>query len=180
MSLATRRPETQRKGLLPASRYIIEYRRISKNMYIIYFEVTWYILRYSQIFFDVACDWEAWNSKSSPPTRFAVYHRILKNICEYVYHLFWSNVVYSNIFSDILQCRLRRGGLKPKGRSYSFNSNQQPFGGFLSHRKQLSICGVISLFPTTVSWTSREARALHPLVYTHRHSHQQRVYALLW
>jgi len=59
MLLATRRPETQRKGLLPASRYIIEYRRISKNMYIVYFEVTLYILIYSPIFFDVACNEEA-------------------------------------------------------------------------------------------------------------------------
>ena len=28
-----------------------------------------------------------------------------------------NSVIYSNIFSDILQCRLRWGGLKPKGRS---------------------------------------------------------------
>jgi len=59
MLLATRRPETQRKSLLPASRYILEYSRISKNMDIIYFEVTLYILKYSPIFFDVACDGEA-------------------------------------------------------------------------------------------------------------------------
>ena len=139
MSLATGRPKTQRKGLLPASRYILEYWRISVIIGVICLGITWYILRYSPIFFDVTCDEEAWNSKLSPPTRFAVYLRIFENIYEYVYRLFWSNVVYSKIFSDILRCRLRRGGLKPKGRSYSFNGNQQPFGGFLSHRKQLSI-----------------------------------------
>ena len=59
MSLATGRPETQRKGLLPASQYIIEYSRISTNIYIVYSEVTLYILIYSLIFFDVACDEEA-------------------------------------------------------------------------------------------------------------------------
>jgi len=59
MSLVTRRPEIQRKGLLPASQYILEYSRISENMYIVYFEVTLYILIYSLIFFDVACDGEA-------------------------------------------------------------------------------------------------------------------------
>ena len=139
MLLATRRLKIQGLVLLPASQYIIEYSRISKNMYIVYFEVTLYILRYFPIFSNVACDEEAWNSKLSPPTRFAVYLRILKNICNNRCHLLRNNVVYSKIFSDILRCRLRRGGLKPKGRSYSFNGNQQPFGGFLSHRKQLSI-----------------------------------------
>ena len=86
-------------------------------MDIIYFEVTLYILIYSPIFFNVACDEEAWNSKEGPPTRFAVYLRIFENIQEYVYRLFWSNVIYSKIFSDILRCRLRRGGLKFKGKS---------------------------------------------------------------
>ena len=59
MSLATRRPGTQRKGLLTASQYILEYRRISANMYIVYSEVTLYVLKYSPIFFNVACDGEA-------------------------------------------------------------------------------------------------------------------------
>ena len=58
MLLATRRLKIQGLGLLPASRYILEYSRISKNMYIVYSEVTLYILRYSLIFFDVACDEE--------------------------------------------------------------------------------------------------------------------------
>ena len=116
MSLATGRPETQRNGLLPASQYILEYSRISKNMYIVYSEVTLYILIYSPIFFDVACNEEAWNSKEGPPTRFAVYLKILKNICDNRRHLLMNSVIYSNIFSDILRCRLQRGGLKLKGR----------------------------------------------------------------
>ncbi|EFB31889.1 hypothetical protein HMPREF0971_01638 [Segatella oris F0302] len=53
-----------------------------------------------------------------PPNRFAVYHRILKNICNNTYHLIRKNVTYSKIFFDILQCRLRQGGLKLDGKSF--------------------------------------------------------------
>ena len=139
MLLATRRLKIQGLGLLPASQYILEYWRISVIIHIVCLGIALYILIYSPIFFNVTCDEEAWNLRLSPPTCFAVYLRILNNICDNERHLLRNNVIYSNIFSDILRCRLRRGGLKPKGRSYSFNSNQQPFGGFLSHRKQLSI-----------------------------------------
>ena len=50
-----------------------------------------------------------------PPNRFAVYHRILKNICDNIYRLIRKNVTCSKIFPDILQCRLRRGSLKLYG-----------------------------------------------------------------
>ena len=66
--------------LLPASLYILEYRRISENISLFALQQPLYLLRFSLIFLDVACGEAAKTASRKAPTRFAVYLRKSENI----------------------------------------------------------------------------------------------------
>ena len=80
MSLATRRPTLQVGRLLTASRYISENLRISNKMNSFVYQQLLYLLRFSVIFSDVACDEAAYTASRKTPNRFAVYLRKFENI----------------------------------------------------------------------------------------------------
>ena len=69
-----------------------------------------YLLKYSLIFLDVACDEAAKTASRKAPNRFAIYLRISENIWKYQFICPPTTLISSKIFLDILRCRLRWGG----------------------------------------------------------------------